>query len=95
MVWKVEWDGAAIKEAERLDRATRQRIVRYLDDRIATDESPRRLGRALFSDRTDLWRYRVGDYRIVCSIEDKAVTVLVLGVGHRSRVYRRKRSGPR
>ena len=95
MAWTIEWEDAAIEDAEKLDHTTRQRIVRYLEERVATDENPRRIGRALVSDQTDLWRYRVGDYRIVCRIEDKLITVLVLAVGHRSRVYKRWRLRPR
>jgi mRNA interferase RelE/StbE len=89
LAWTVEWDKAALRDAEKLDNAIRQRIVRYLEERIATDEDPRRVGAAVFSNRMDLWRYRVGNYRIVCSIEDKLVVVLVLGVDHRSRIYKR------
>ena len=62
-------------------------ILRYLRQRIATTQDPRRFGRALTGDLKGLWRYRVGDYRIVASIEDDRFVVLVVTVGHRREVY--------
>ena len=65
----------------------RGHILRYLRQRIATAENPRRFGHALTGDLKGLWRYRVGDYRIVASIEDAQFVVLVVTVGHRREVY--------
>ena len=65
-----------------------QRVLRYLRERIAGAEDPRRLGHALTGDRKGLWRYRVGNYRIVARIEDDRFVVLVVTVGHRREVYR-------
>jgi len=87
LAWTVEWDARAIQEAKGLDKQTRRRISSFLRERIAIDENPRRLGKALAADKIGLWRYRVGDYRIVCRIEDDKVVVLVVSVGHRSKVY--------
>ncbi len=72
----------------RLDRQVQSRILAFLRSRIAGRENPRRLGRTLTGSRTGLWRYRVGDYRLVCRIEDQIVTVLVLAIAHRREVYR-------
>jgi mRNA interferase RelE/StbE len=63
-------------------------VLRYLRERIADSDDPRRLGQALTGDRKGLWRYRVGDYRIVAAIEDDRFVVLVVAVGHRREVYR-------
>ena len=87
MAWTVEWDERAVRDAQKLGHQERCRILAYLRERIATDEDPRRFGKPLFADRAGLWRYRVGDHRIVCRIEDDRVVVLVLAVGHRSKVY--------
>jgi len=87
LAWTVEWDERAVREARKLEPQTRRDIVKYLRERIATDEDPRRFGKPLLADKAGLWRYRVGDYRIVCRIEDSRVVVLVLAVGHRSRIY--------
>lgn len=87
MAWKIEWDERAVKDAGKLEPQVRKRIFRYLRERIATDEDPCRFGKPLLGDMSRLWRYRVGDYRIVCHIETEKVVVLVLAVGHRSTVY--------
>jgi mRNA interferase RelE/StbE len=59
-----------------------------MDERVATKDDPRALGKALKGPLGDLWRYRVGDYRVICDIQDKVLTVLVLRVGNRRDVYR-------
>ncbi len=87
MVWIVEFDRDAFKELEKLDPVIQRRILSYLRQRIATDDDPHRFGKALQRDLIGLWRYRVGDYRIVCSIEPENLRVLILRIGHRSDVY--------
>ena len=87
-VWRVEFDRAAARELRRLGAEAERRVLRFLRERIAGSEDPRRLGHALTGDRDGLWRYRVGDYRIVASIEDDRFVVLVVTVGHRREVYR-------
>ena len=87
MVWKVEFDPRALDELERLDRQAQRDVVRYLRERIATMEDPRRFGKPLRRDMAGLWRYRVADYRIVCEIREAEVVVFVVRVAHRSRVY--------
>jgi mRNA interferase RelE/StbE len=87
LAWTIEWDERAIRDARKLDPEARKSIIRYLRERISTDEDPRRFGKPLVADLSGLWRYRVGDYRIVCRIEDDTIVVLVLAVGHRSKVY--------
>lgn len=88
MAWSVEFTRSAQKQLRKLDKPAAARIARYLRQRIATTDNPRRLGKALTGERGELWRYRVGDYRLICKIEDQRVTVLVLEVGHRREVYR-------
>ena len=63
-------------------------ILRYLRERIATDSDPSRFGKPLAGDFLGLWRYRIRDYRLICSLEDERFVVLVLHVGHRRDVYR-------
>ena len=87
MAWKIEWDERAVRDARKLDMQTRQNIIRYLRERIISDEDPRRFGKPLLADMSGLWHYRVGDYRIVCRIEDDKMVVLVLAVGHRRNIY--------
>lgn len=86
-VWRVEFNQEAAKELRKLGASARQLILRYLRQRIATAEDPRRFGKPLSGDLAGLWRYRVGDYRLVATFEDQTFVVLVLTVGHRRDVY--------
>lgn len=88
MNWTVEFDERALKELKKLGKEAGEKVIAYLESRIATKEAPRRFGKALTGDKTGLWRYRVSDYRIICRIEDERVIVLVLRVGHRKDVYK-------
>ncbi len=88
MAWRVEWEDEAVKELKRLDFRAQRNIVRFLREKIATEDDPRRFGDPLKKDLKGFWKYRIGDYRIICSIEDKSVVVLVVRVGHRRSVYR-------
>jgi mRNA interferase RelE/StbE len=86
-IWRVEFDRDAARDLRKLGVQAQRLILRYLRERIATDEDPRRFGHALTRDLKGLWRYRVGDHRIVASIEDNRFVVLVVTVGHRREVY--------
>ncbi len=88
MAWTVEITSTAARQIGRLDRQVQSRILRFFREKIATEEDPRRVGRPLRGDKTELWRYRVGDYRVICEIRDRQVIVLVLRLGHRKDVYR-------
>lgn len=88
MAWTISWDARAVKELKKLDRSAQQNILRYFRDRIATQKTPRRFGKALTENKSGLWRYRVGDYRMICQIQNHQLIVLVLRVAHRKQVYR-------
>lgn len=87
MAWIVDFDPRALKELEKLDRPAQRRIVRFLQERTL-GRDPRRLGKNLSGDKAGLWRYRVGDYRLICRINDQAETVRILRVAHRKEAYR-------
>jgi len=87
LVWKIEWEEEAVKELKKLDARAQRNIVRYLREKIATDQDPRRFGDPLRKELKGLWKYRIGQYRIICSIEDSNLLVLVVRVGHRRYVY--------
>lgn len=87
MTWTVEFDETAAKELRKLDRQIQREILTYFRQRIATDEDPRRFGKALSRELAGLWRYRLRDYRMICNIEDDKLVVLVLRVAHRKQVY--------
>ena len=86
--WRVEFDRAAVRDLRKLGSEAERLILLYLRERISGSDDPRRFGHALTGDRRGLWRYRVGDYRIVASIEDNHFVVLVVTIGHRREVYR-------
>jgi mRNA interferase RelE/StbE len=86
--WRIQFDRAAVRDLRKLGADAEARVLRYLRERISDSQDPRRLGHALTGDRKGLWRYRVGDYRIVAAIEDDRFVVLVVAVGHRREVYR-------
>jgi mRNA interferase RelE/StbE len=83
----VEFDREAARDLRKLGAVAERAILRYLRERIATAENPRRFGKPLTGDLKDLWRYRVGNYRMVASIEDDRFVVLIVTVGHRREVY--------
>jgi mRNA interferase RelE/StbE len=87
LAWRVRFRGSAEKELAKLPRDVQARILDHLDRVCA---NPREKGRTLKVGRGDrpLWRYRVGDYRVICHLRDADETVLVLRVGHRREVYR-------
>lgn len=87
MAWIVELDPDAERDLDRLDPQHARKVLAYLYERIATDKDPRRFGEPLRHGLFGLWKYRVGDYRIVCDIRDEKILVLVLRIGHRRKVY--------
>lgn len=90
MAWLIKFSKSAEKELAHLDKPVAQRIYDFLETRVSVLDDPRSIGEALTGSRFgELWKYRQGDYRIVVSIEDDVVQILVVKVGHRREVYRR------
>lgn len=88
MAWTVNFEPRALAELKKLDRVTQKRMVSFLQGRVSGEGNRREHGKALAGGKAGLWRYRIGNYRIVCGIEDAKQTVLVLRVAHRKDVYR-------
>lgn len=89
MAWTVDLDKRAEKELSKLDRPDAQRILKFLHQRVAERDDPRSIGKPLQGAQMgELWRYRVGDYRLICEIQDEVLVVLVIRIGHRRDVYR-------
>ena len=86
-MWSVQWDDRAVKELRSLYKTAQVAILQYLKKRITTDEDPRRFGKPLIGQKKGFWRYRVEDYRLICSIEDNVFNVLIIAVGHRKTIY--------
>lgn len=87
MSWVYRFDTRALKELRKLGTQAQQDIIAYLDKRVSGESDPRRFGKGLRAELAGLWRYRVGDYRILCQIRDGELLILVVSVGHRRDVY--------
>lgn len=88
MSWTIEFDKRVEKDLRALDKQAANRILKYLAERVAPADDPRRLGKALSGELGEYWRYRVGPYRVLATIEDDALRILVVRVAHRNIVYR-------
>ena len=89
MGWTVKISDIAEKQLRKLDRPVQKRILDWLSDRIEGCKNPRHFGEPLKGDHAGLWRYRVGNYRVLCNIQDREIIVLVLTIGYRREIYRR------
>ena len=89
MAWRIELSDLALKNLKQLDPQAARRILSFLNDRLAMLDDPRSIGEALRGSKLgEFWKYRVGDYRIVSSIEDNSVRIIVVRVGNRKDVYK-------
>jgi mRNA interferase RelE/StbE len=89
MAWKVELDPAAERELRKLDPQIARRLLSFLHDRLAQLDDPRSIGEALKGSKFgDLWKYRVGDYRLIADIQDGRLRILIIRIGNRREVYR-------
>jgi mRNA interferase RelE/StbE len=89
MAWRIELSPAADRALGKLDPQHARRILRFLSSRLARLDNPRSIGQALQGQKLgEFWKYRVGDYRLICKIEDVSILILVLQIGHRREVYR-------
>jgi mRNA interferase RelE/StbE len=88
VAWTLEYARTVRKSVEKLDPQTRSRIRDYLENWIAALDDPRTVGKGLKGPLATFWRFRVGDYRIICDVQDHRLVVLVLEIGHRPDVYR-------
>jgi mRNA interferase RelE/StbE len=86
--WRIEITRTASKQITKLDGKAQKSILHFLRERLTVADNPRQWGRALQGEKRGLWRYRVGDCRLICDIQDEKITVMVLDLGHRKDVYR-------
>jgi len=89
LVWAIEFDEAAKKELAKLDRQVAKRLLDFLKQRVISLKDPRSVGQALKGSKLgEFWKYRVGDFRIIASIQDQKMIILILRVGNRGEIYR-------
>jgi len=88
MAFRVEYSKAALKQLKKMDRFDARLITSWIGKNLEGCEDPRAYGKGLTANRSGEWRYRVGNYRILCNIRDEVLVIEVFAVGHRSSVYR-------
>ena len=87
MSYKINFSETSLKQLRKLDNLSRKRILNYVSDVLTKIENPRILGKALKGDLKGLWRYRIGNFRIVCQIQDNSLLILILKIAHRKEIY--------
>jgi mRNA interferase RelE/StbE len=88
LAWTIEYTETSRRQLRKLDKPAARRILDYMEQHVAPLEDPRSMGKALRGPLGEFWRYRVGDYRIICELRDKQLRVLVVRVGDRKDIYR-------
>lgn len=86
--YKIGYSQDARKQFTKLDKQISKRIFKWLEDRVVGCDNPRLWGEALVGEFTGLWKYRIGDFRLICEIKDHELVVLVIELGHRKEVYK-------
>lgn len=86
LAWTVEYDRDALSALKKLDKPVAAALVNYLDE-VAVLEDPRSRGKALTGNLAGLWRYRVGDYKIICDVQDDELIIVAVDLGHQSKIY--------
>lgn len=85
--WRVEFSDVALKSLKKLDKPTAALLLGYIEKKLQGCEDPRAFGKPLTANHSGKWRYRIGDYRILCLIEDDRVVITVIEAGHRRDIY--------
>lgn len=88
MAWTIEFSSSAEKSLRKLDREAARRIAKFIDHRLSVLDDPRHLGIPLQGVLHERWSYRVGDYRLICELQDDRLIVVVIEIGHRREIYR-------
>ena len=88
MVWTIDYSDTAKTQLRKQDKQTARRILDFMNERVIVRDDPRSTGKALTGPLGGLWRYRVGDYRVICEINDGSLRILVVQIGNRREVYR-------
>lgn len=87
MTFSVEYTEDAVKQLKKMDRFTRTMILNWIGKHLVGTDNPFASGHALTGDKSGLWRYRVGDYRIISKIDQGKLVILLVEIGHRSNIY--------
>jgi mRNA interferase RelE/StbE len=88
LAWTIEYTETALRWLRKTDRQVARRILDFMDERVAKVDDPRGMGKALSNQFSGLWRYRIGDYRLIRDLQDERLCVLVVEIGNRREIYR-------
>lgn len=89
MRWTIKLSNKTSRAIEKLDSIARKKIVKFISQTLPAMDNPRQTGKSLQgTELGNYWRYRVGDYRLICEIIDNEITILVVEIGHRSKIYK-------
>ena len=88
MAWTLRFTETALKQLGKLDKQIADQITRVLQERVAKSANPRAFGKGLTGELKGYWRYRIGDYRVICELKDRELIILALAIGHRRDIYR-------
>ena len=87
MSWHIETTARFDREFKKLDRYTQRMLKAWIEKHLVGCDDPRVYGKGLTANRSGQWRYRIGDYRMICLIEEEKLIILALSIGHRSSIY--------
>jgi mRNA interferase RelE/StbE len=88
LAWQIDYTDEARRTLKSLDSTVSARITKFMEGRVASLDDPTQIAERLKGQLSNYWRYRVGDYRIICEIRRQILTVVVIQVGHRREIYR-------
>ena len=88
MIWKVELSDIALNNLKKMDKKTAAMIIGYVEKKLVGEIDPRSFGKPLVGNQKSKWRYRIGDYRLLCQILDTKIRILVVAIGHRKDIYK-------
>jgi mRNA interferase RelE/StbE len=88
VTWRIEFERTAAREFRKLDHQTQRRIRHFFQERVLGSDDPRALGKALRGNQNEFWRYRIGSYRVIASIQDQQMVILLVRIAHRREIYR-------
>ena len=87
-MYELKFSKNAFKQLEKLDKSIQKLILTWIAKNLKNCDNPRAKGKGLTADKSGEWRYRIGDYRLICQIKDEELIILALSIGHRSRIYK-------
>ena len=90
LAWTVKFSTRAVKSLKRIDRPNQELILKFMTEKVANQPDPVSLAKKLSGNLGDFYRFRLGDYRIVCEVQNQELIILILQIGHRQNIYQRK-----